>query len=153
MYGSTYRFESVAERFGDLLRRSLIKSYGRLPSSGFVAREFNLRCEKMPPVTDETARRWIRGSTLPDASRLEVFASWLEIDFNAVFSDQRGLKAGCAGVPGLAAVDTTAPTLAVEPIIQEIFRLTPQQKAALYEFVKFFPAQAPGLMQQCPGRQ
>jgi hypothetical protein len=28
MYGSTYRFESVAERFGDLLRRSLIKKYG-----------------------------------------------------------------------------------------------------------------------------
>ncbi len=140
MYGNTYRFDSVAERFGDLFRQSLKKRYGELPSAGFVAREFNLRCAKTPTITNETARRWIRGCTLPDSSRLEVFASWLDIDYNAVFGNEHGLEANAATPPRPSAGVQTESALANDPIIQEIFRLTPQQKGALSEVLKLLPA-------------
>jgi hypothetical protein len=143
MYGSTYRFDSVAERFGDLFRQSLKKNYGRLPTAGFVAREFNLRCAKTPTITNETARRWIRGCTLPDSSRLEVFASWLDIDYNAVFTTERDSEANSAKRSEAATVDTTESLFSSDPVIRAICRLTPQQKAALHEILKLLPVKAP----------
>lgn len=72
-------------RLGELLRDTLKKRYGRLPSAAFVAREFNLRCEHNEPICDETARRWIRGSSMPSVARLATLAVWLDIDFNRAF--------------------------------------------------------------------
>lgn len=81
-------FESITERFGDMLRASLRKTYGKLPSAAFVAREFNLRSRWGSPVSSETARRWLRGYSVPDVSRLSVFSEWLKLDYNHVFSNR-----------------------------------------------------------------
>lgn len=143
MHGSTTRFDSAVERFGEMLRQSLKKKYGYLPSAGFVAREFNLRCTKTNTISNETARRWIRGFTLPDYSRLEVFRNWLDIDYNVVFANNGGLEANAARPSQHASMDTEVRVIPSDPIIREISLLAPQQKALLYEFVKVFPSQAP----------
>jgi hypothetical protein len=85
------QFESVTEQFGHVFREALKRSYGKLPTAASVARDFNLRCAGTSLVSQESARRWIRGRSMPDPERLAVLSTWLEIDYNAVF--------GCAA-PG-----------------------------------------------------
>jgi hypothetical protein len=143
MHSSTPRFDSAVERFGETLRQSLKRKYGKLPSAGFVAREFNLRCTNTHTITNETARRWMRGCTLPDYSRLEVFGKWLEIDYNLVFANQGGSDANATRPLESAVLDTEVPVIPSDPVIRKISLLPPQQKAALYDFVKFLPLQAP----------
>lgn len=87
MHLNCRQFESITERFGDMLRASLRDIYGKIPSAAFVAREFNLRSQWGSPVSNETARRWLRGYSVPDISRLNVFSDWLHLDYNQVFSD------------------------------------------------------------------
>lgn len=72
--------------FGETLRSSLKRRYGKLPSAAVVAREFNLRCNDCPAVCNETVRRWIRGVSIPDATRLATISHWLNIDYNSFFS-------------------------------------------------------------------
>jgi hypothetical protein len=48
-----------------------------------VAREFNLRAYDTSPVSQESARRWLRGVSLPEEERLRVLVNWLNLDFNA----------------------------------------------------------------------
>lgn len=77
----------VHDHFGCILRAALKRRYKKPPSAAFVAREFNLRSKYGSPVSNETARRWIRGVSIPDAVRLVTLARWLDIDFNAVFGE------------------------------------------------------------------
>jgi hypothetical protein len=37
-------------------------------------------------ISGETARRWIRGNSLPDETRLTVLVEWLGLDLQQVFS-------------------------------------------------------------------
>lgn len=47
-----------------------------------MAREFNLRAYDTTPISQESARRWIRGVSLPEEERLRVLVEWLDLDFN-----------------------------------------------------------------------
>lgn len=79
------QIESVTEQFGHVFRSALKNAYGKIPSAAFVAVQFNRRCLGTEAVSQESARRWIRGFSIPDPDRLLVLSSWLEIDYNAVF--------------------------------------------------------------------
>jgi hypothetical protein len=70
-------------RFADSLNRQLLDYYGRIPSAAALARDFNLRAENIAPITQEAARRWIRGLSMPEMDKLQVLISWLglNIDF------------------------------------------------------------------------
>jgi len=72
--------------FSRLLRESLASRYGKLPSAAFVAREFNLRAYGCEPITQESARRWLRGLSIPSGKRLGVLQAWLKFDLNPLFS-------------------------------------------------------------------
>jgi hypothetical protein len=85
MGSKAQQFELVTEQFGHVFREALKRAYGKLPTAASVARDFNLRCTGTSLVSQESARRWIRGSSIPDPERLVVLSSWLEIDYNAVF--------------------------------------------------------------------
>lgn len=51
------------------------------------ARLFNLRVDQPGiAVTPETARRWLRGESLPDETRLSVLAHWLSLDLQSAFA-------------------------------------------------------------------
>ena len=72
----------IKENFSALLRDSLRARFGRIPSAAVVAREFNLRAYDTAPVSQESARRWLRGVSLPEEERLRVLVNWLNLDFN-----------------------------------------------------------------------
>jgi hypothetical protein len=72
--------------FSRLLRESLISRYGKLPSAAFVAREFNIRAYGCEPVTQESARRWLRGLSIPTGNKLGVLQAWLKFDLNQLFT-------------------------------------------------------------------
>ena len=71
--------------FSKALRDALRQNFGGMPSASIVAREFNLRSNHTNPITQETARRWMRGVSIPETLRLEVLANWLKLDLNEVF--------------------------------------------------------------------
>lgn len=80
----------IREAFSAQLRERLRQRFrGKLPSASMVAREFNLRAGVAPLISQESARRWIRGNSIPDAPRLAVLAAWLSLDFNAALRPAR----------------------------------------------------------------
>ena len=69
------------ERFSLALRRALKRQYsGKLPSAAKIAREYNLQVGKADQISTETARKWLRGASLPRASRLLKLVQWLGDD-------------------------------------------------------------------------
>ncbi len=67
--------------FSKLLCLELVRHYGRMPSASVVARDFNLRCtQDAKPITNETARRWIKGISIPELMRLNVLSNWIGLD-------------------------------------------------------------------------
>jgi hypothetical protein len=74
----------IKSNFSALLRDSLKSRFGRIPSAAVIAREFNLRAYNTDPISQESARRWIRGVSLPEEERLRVLVNWLDLDFNSV---------------------------------------------------------------------
>jgi hypothetical protein len=69
--------------FSKELMRCLLDKYGRMPSAAVLARDFNFRSGDLSPITAETARRWIRGMSMPEMERLKLLIEWLamRVDF------------------------------------------------------------------------
>lgn len=96
----------IKDNFSALLRDSLRSRFGRIPSAAVVAREFNLRAYDTAPISQESARRWIRGVSLPEEERLRVLVNWLDLDFNKVLRARErtpggGLHAGNGHTAGV----------------------------------------------------
>ena len=68
--------------FSKIFTSALVSRYGELPSSSFIAREFNLRSEYLEQISQESARRWARGLALPDIDKMIIIRKWLHIDLN-----------------------------------------------------------------------
>lgn len=106
----------IKENFSALLRDSLRSRFGRIPSAAVVAREFNLRAYDTSPISQESARRWLRGVSLPEEERLRVLVNWLNLDFNEAlkpraqpFGGRPPLLGGAIVSPALASAEQTAP--------------------------------------------
>ena len=76
--------QQIQEKFSAKLREKLRLNYnGAIPSAALFATHFNLRLtEDELSISQETARRWIRGCCLPDAARQQTLATWLGLDLN-----------------------------------------------------------------------
>lgn len=92
--------ERIKSEFADQFTRCLKAFYqGRLPSFAKIARDFSLRAPHLPHVSAETVRHWVRGSSLPHVSRMQVLVDWLGSDVAASFDNHsRALLTGKAGV-------------------------------------------------------
>ena len=77
----------MKDRFKRLVNLALVNHYGRVPSASVVARDFNFRCPDLDPITQETARRWMRGLSIPEFHRLEPLCAWLKIDLRDLASN------------------------------------------------------------------
>ena len=77
--------ENVKTVFAKELCKRLVDHYGRMPSAAVVSRDFNFRCPQLSPISQETARRWIRGLSLPEVERLATLVSWLQLDPLQIF--------------------------------------------------------------------
>ena len=74
----------IRDSFSSSLRNCLNAYYGRIPSAATFARDFNLRAYGTSPITQESARRWMRGVSLPEEDRLRVLINWLGLDYNKI---------------------------------------------------------------------
>ena len=79
---------SIEERFGNELRATLTHRYGRVPSAAFVANRFNQLTTARNGVSGESARRWIRGVSIPRHVHLAVLLNWLGLDFQGIFDGE-----------------------------------------------------------------
>lgn len=71
----------MKDQFAKTLARYLLDYYGRIPSAAILARDFNLRCaSQTAQISPETARRWIRGLSMPEMDKLRVMADWLGLE-------------------------------------------------------------------------
>ena len=80
------RNPNIAIVFSQALRLGLLSKYREIPSSGFVAKEFNLRAKNTSTITPETARRWLNGQVVPDLDKLITLSGWLGINLNTLLS-------------------------------------------------------------------
>ena len=76
--------QALRDSFALALANGLLKRYQAVPSAAFLAKEFNLRSEVAEPITQESARRWLRGLAIPELDKLLVLRSWLDLDLNAL---------------------------------------------------------------------
>jgi hypothetical protein len=101
-----------------------------MPSSAFVAREFNLRDPSPCSVTHEGVRRWLRGLSLPNPHRMEILFEWLEIDPTSIW-EVDALKDKTHGNP--ARQRRTSSAQALHALCDE---LSPQHQNALLKFLQ-----------------
>lgn len=78
---------SVHSRFAKEIQSALKLRYGRVPSAAFVSREFNLRNKDSKSISQEAARNWLRGNSIPSPDRLEVIIKWLGIDTHLIWQE------------------------------------------------------------------
>jgi hypothetical protein len=57
-----------------------------VPSGAFLSNQFNLRAEGTSTITAETARKWVKGLSVPEIDRFKVLIKWLELDVDSIFN-------------------------------------------------------------------
>ena len=78
--------QDIAIVFSQAFKIGLLSKYRKIPSCGYIAKEFNLRAKDTATITSETARRWLKGIALPEISKLIAISNWLQIDLNILLS-------------------------------------------------------------------
>jgi hypothetical protein len=78
--------KEFAAKFADVLNIALVKKYKKVPSGHFMANQFNLRAEGTTTITAETARKWVKGLSVPEIDRFKVLIKWLELDVDDLFN-------------------------------------------------------------------
>ena len=76
--------KALQESFALALANALLARYREIPSASFLAREFNLRNHHCEPITQESARRWLKGLAIPKFDKLLILRTWLDLDLNAL---------------------------------------------------------------------
>ena len=85
---------TLQKRFQRLLLARLTARYGRVPTCSRLARDFSLIAADVAPISNETARKWLRGDVMPHASRLKILCTWLDIDFPQMSASEPPATAG-----------------------------------------------------------
>ncbi len=68
------------ENFKSKLRIGLIGKYGKIPSAKKLAEDFNFACSYKCSISGETARKWIRGVSMPNGPRMQILCAFLDMD-------------------------------------------------------------------------
>ncbi len=76
--------QKIKENFSLLLTAGLLSYYQKIPSAAFLAKEFNLRALHSEPISQESARKWLRGQATPELEKLFILQTWLQIDLNSL---------------------------------------------------------------------
>ncbi len=127
----------MKEQFARSLRESLRVRYGKLPSAAVLARDFNLRAYGVSPITQESARRWMRGECFPKSAYLEILVNWLGVSLDtAVLTPEKSVHAAHSldleHGPGYI----TPMNPAEERITRLFASLSPTQKKAVVNLIE-----------------
>lgn len=106
---SEYR-QRIAARFACILNHALIKRFGKTPSAATLAMHFNLKTSGIDPISQETARRWMRGLSLPELPRFQVLSDWLKISQEDFLNEDVGIQRQRAPLPAALAPNLSSIT-------------------------------------------
>lgn len=147
--------ERIKSDFADQFTRCLKAFYqGRLPSFAKIARDFSLRAPHLPHVSAETVRHWVRGTSLPHVSRMQVLVDWLGPEVAASFdSHARALLAGRPAPhsnqlhTALVEVNQSMPVAdaTTAELLAVLNRLNDQERQAVYEIAQLLVARHAGV--------
>ena len=73
--------------FSDHLTKALLAKYKKKVSIVFFVNQFNLRAYGTNTIAYETGRKWLKGITIPQLSKMKVLIKWLELDPGFLFLD------------------------------------------------------------------
>ena len=142
--------ERIKSEFADQFTRCLKAFYqGRLPSFAKIARDFSLRAPHLPHVSAETVRHWVRGTSLPHVSRMQVLVDWLGPEVASSFDNHA--RALLAGRPAPnsnmlfngfkeAAQQSDPPDATQTELLAVLNRLNDQERQAVYEIAQLLVA-------------
>lgn len=144
--------ERIKSEFADQFTRCLKAFYqGRLPSFAKIARDFSLRAPHLPHVSAETVRHWVRGSSIPHVSRMQVLVDWLGPEVAASFDNHA--RALLAGQPAPFSNQLISPEVRLEPsqqisitdktnteLLAVLNLLTEEERLAVYEIAQLLVA-------------
>jgi CRISPR/Cas system endoribonuclease Cas6 (RAMP superfamily) len=71
--------DKLQKKFAQHFKEQLKKRYKKIPSTNFIANEFNLRAHDSATVSREAVRKWLNGLSLPKSDKLSVMRKWLDI--------------------------------------------------------------------------
>jgi hypothetical protein len=69
----------LQKKFAAHFKEQLKKRYKKVPSTNFIANEFNLRAHDSETVSREAVRKWLNWLSFPKSDKLSVMRSWLDI--------------------------------------------------------------------------
>ena len=68
------------KKFAAYFKEKLKVRYKKVPSTNFIANEFNLRAHDSSTVSREAVRKWLNGLSFPKSDKLTVMRKWLDIE-------------------------------------------------------------------------
>jgi hypothetical protein len=71
--------EKHQKKFAAHFKEKLKTRYKKIPSTSFIANEFNLHAHDSDTVTREAVRKWLNGLSFPKSDKLNVMRTWLDI--------------------------------------------------------------------------
>jgi transcriptional regulator with XRE-family HTH domain len=121
-----------AETFSYELREKLKIKYRRLPSAAFVANQFNRHNEREKGISQESARRWLRGESMPNHQNLQVLGLWLglKVEISFVKSVSNNFSAEADG-------PLYSPQILL--IAELISKAAPQMRAQIWDLIRVCP--------------
>ncbi|MGV1015855.1 MAG: hypothetical protein ACOYBW_00600 [Fluviibacter phosphoraccumulans] len=142
--------ERIKSEFADQFTRCLKAFYkGRLPSFAKIARDFSLRAPHLPHVSAETVRHWVRGTSLPHVSRMQVLVDWLGPEVARTFDSHARVLLSGRPVPnsnmlftGLTQANQQSKPLDTirDELISILCLLNDQEREAVYEIAQLLVA-------------
>ncbi len=71
--------DRLRKKFATHFKEQLKKRYKKVPSTNFIANEFNLRAHDTSTVSREAVRKWLNGLSFPTSDKLSVMRKWLDL--------------------------------------------------------------------------
>lgn len=71
--------KKLRKQFASQFKEQLVKRYKKIPSTNFIANEFNLRARDSHTVSREAVRKWLNGMSFPTSDKLSVMRKWLDL--------------------------------------------------------------------------
>jgi transcriptional regulator with XRE-family HTH domain len=73
------------KKFSEEIKACLEKKYKRKIKNAEFATFYNLQFDRS--ITTETARKWLRGESVPNVHTINDLANWLEMDLSGLFKN------------------------------------------------------------------
>lgn len=72
--------EKLRKKFAQHFKEKLKVRYKKVPSTNFIANEFNLRAHDSRTVSREAVRKWLNALSFPTSDKLSVMRKWLDLE-------------------------------------------------------------------------